>query len=572
MLAIYTRLSREDDNSTSIANQIREGKAFAKKNKHQYTVYNEGEGVSGTLELNERPKLFELITDVKNGDISSIWIRNQNRLDRNTATFYLFVSAVKKANAQVYFGDGDALDFNEPTTLLQTSIISSLNQYQAQLQSKQTKKALRDSVSEGKAWGVIPYGYSTDKNKLIIINQTEAETIKEIFHLSLGGWGVRRIATHLTDKGTPTKYHSYKGEIKIVNKYDKSITKRDKKKIVWSAKTILDILKNTWYIGTRIYSGIEYPTPVIIDKLLFDKVQKNLVKNINNSGKKVEYRYLLKGLLKCGKCGRNYYGRTRTSKKDNFYMCSSKRYKSQNCGNSSINIPYLETFIIKHLFNTRNLLNHLQELSKKDNSINELAKERKQIETNIITEGKTLERLATLLINEDLSNDTLFINKYKASKENISKLNSRLQTIDNSINERTSNTAINTYSTDIETVDLNNFTQLKEAIHNIVENINITSTINNNKVQYHFRIKYKNFTDYSIYSTIKPYDRWAHVSQAITDEPINRLIRNIRTVDSFLIDRTETKPISEDSLKPKLNAKYYLTNILIDKAEVIHFN
>lgn len=572
MLAIYIRLSREDDNSSSISNQIREGQAFAKNKNLQYTVYNEGEGASGTLELNKRPKLFELITDVKNGDISSIWMRNQNRLDRNTATFYLFISAVKKANINVYFGDGDAIDFNEPTTLLQTTIISSLNQYQAQLQSKQTKKALRDSANEGKAWGVIPYGYSTDKNKYITINQIQAETVKEIFNLSLKGWGVGRIATHLTDNGIPTKYNGYKGEIKIVNKYDKSVTKRDKKKIVWSPKTIHDILKNKWYIGTRSYSGIEYPTPQIIELSTFNKVKDNLIKNRNNSGKKVEYRYLLKGLLKCGKCGRNYYGRTRTSKKDNFYMCSSKRSKSQNCGNSSINIPYLETFIIKHLFNTRNLLNHLRELSKKDNSINELATERKQIETNLIKEGKTLERLATLLINEDLSNDTLFINKYKVSKENISKLNSRLQTIDNSIKERTSNTAINTYSTDIETVDLNNFTQLKEAIHNIIENIYITSTINNNKVQYHFRIKYKNFTDYSIYSTVKPYDRWAHVSQAITDEPINRLIRNIRTVDSFLIDRTEIKPISEESLKPKLNAKYYLTNILINKAELIHFN
>lgn len=572
MLAIYTRLSREDSSSTSISNQLREGKEFAKNNNYQYTVFNEGEGSSGTLELDNRPKLFELISEVKSGNISCIWMRNQNRLDRNTATFYLFVSAVKKENIKVYFGDGDALDFNEPTTLLQTSIISSLNQYQAQLQSKQTKKALRDNAKEGKAWGVIPYGYTTNENKYIEINEIEASTIKKIFNLSLSGWGVKRISTYLTENNIPTKYNSYGGTNKIVNKYDNSIKIQDKSKIVWSAKTVLDILKNKWYIGVRTYQGVEYPTPQIIESSTFNKVKENLIKNRNNSGKKVEYRYLLKGLLKCGKCGRNYYGRTRTSKKDNFYMCSSKRYKSQNCGNSSINIPYLETFIIKHLFNTRNLLNHLQELSKKDNSINELATERKQIETNIITESKTLERLATLLINEDLSNDTLFINKYKVSKENISKLNSRLQTIDNSIKERTSNTTINTYSTDIETVDLTNFTQLKEAIHNIIENINITSTINNNKVQYHFRIKYKNFTDYSIYSTIKPYDRWAHISQAITDEPINRLIRNIRTVDSFLIDRTETKPISEDSLKPKLNARYYLTNILIDKDEVIHFN
>ena len=65
MLAIYTRLSREDDQSASIDNQIREGKAFAKKHDYQLTIYNEGEGVSGTLELNDRPELLNLINDVK---------------------------------------------------------------------------------------------------------------------------------------------------------------------------------------------------------------------------------------------------------------------------------------------------------------------------------------------------------------------------------------------------------------------------------------------------------------------------------------------------------------------------
>ena len=46
MLAIYTRLSKEDSKSTSIENQIQEGKMFAQsKNFLNYEIYNEGEGV-----------------------------------------------------------------------------------------------------------------------------------------------------------------------------------------------------------------------------------------------------------------------------------------------------------------------------------------------------------------------------------------------------------------------------------------------------------------------------------------------------------------------------------------------
>jgi site-specific DNA recombinase len=509
ILAIYTRLSREDDKSTSIDNQIREGKAFAKKQNYQFTIYNEGEGVSGTLELSDRPELLNLINDIKNEKISNVWMRNQNRLDRNTGTFYLFVSAVKKADVNVYFGDGDALDFNDPTTLLQTSIISSLNQYQAQLQSVQTKKALRDNVNEGKAWGVLPYGYTTNTNKHITINDVEAQTVKEIFDLSLEGWGVKRISTHLTEKGIPTRYNGYEGEMKNVNKYDKSVKKKNYNNIVWSAKTVLDILKNKWYIGTRTYSGVEYPTPTIIDKLLFSRVGKNLVKNRKNSGKKVEYRYLLKGLLRCGKCDRNYYGRTRASKNDNFYMCSSKRYPALNCGNKSISIPFLETFIIKHLFQSKDLLKRLQSLEKNDNSLNVLSKELDQVKTNLENEVKTADRIAKRLLNEELSNDQLFINKYSQSKTQIKSYKERIEAIEQRIKERTNNDRIKAYKDEVETVDLTNFTQLKKAINNIIEIIELSSfkTMYNSDY-YQIEIKYRGFNEISIFTTEQPYELW----------------------------------------------------------------
>ncbi len=54
---------------------------------------------------------------------------------------------------------------------------------------------------------------------------------------------------------------------------------------------------------------------------------------------------MLKGLLRCGRCGRNYYGRTRISKKDNYYTCSSKRILNHNCGNRSLNIDILDEII-----------------------------------------------------------------------------------------------------------------------------------------------------------------------------------------------------------------------------------
>ena len=94
-----------------------------------------------------------------------------------------------------------------------------------------------------------------------------------------------------------------------------------------------------------MFSGVEYPCPAIFDKHYFQKVNENLKNNSNNTGVNTEHKYLLKGLLRCGRCGRNYYGKTREGKKDNFYMCSSKRKNETNCGNRSLNIDILDEII-----------------------------------------------------------------------------------------------------------------------------------------------------------------------------------------------------------------------------------
>ena len=79
------------------------------------------------------------------------------------------------------------------------TITSALNQYQKDLQSVQTKRTLKDNAREGKVWSVVAYGYKSD-NGYLAIDETEAEIVKEIYALSLNGWGTRTIANRLNEK------------------------------------------------------------------------------------------------------------------------------------------------------------------------------------------------------------------------------------------------------------------------------------------------------------------------------------------------------------------------------------
>lgn len=334
MFAIYTRLSREDEDSTSIKNQIREGREFAQSNDFVDTIlYNEGEGVSGTWEIDKRPELSRLLEDIKNKKVSCVWFRNQNRLGRNMDTYIIFLNICVKMDVRIYF-DNKEFDYTDPTQDLIGNVLSALNSYTTKLQSKQTKKALRDNVKQGRAHSVIAYGYGTDENGFLVVDATESEIIKRVFREHSSGIGCRTISERLTNEGVPTRRTKLSGKI-----------------YKWHDKTVRELLRNTIYYGKRKWGDEYFDVPAIITKDIFDKSQKAFVKNNNNKGKRVTHKYLLNDTLKCGVCGNRMTGRRRLNLSDNAYRCTAKRYKGvDKCHNRSINIDAMEDFVWNRFF------------------------------------------------------------------------------------------------------------------------------------------------------------------------------------------------------------------------------
>lgn len=355
MLAIYTRLSREDEASNSINNQLREGEAFAKDNGFkQFKIYNEGEGISGSAKLVDRPELLRLYDDIKKKEVTAVWSRSQERIARNQETWFTFTTQCRDKNCKLFFANNEYDLFNPNDNFMYT-ILSATNSFTNEVQSYKTKKALKDNAKEGKSRGIYPYGYKSN-NGYFAINETEAKVVESIYNWSLSGIGIDKIAKNLNEQKVPTR--------------------RNKE---WAGKTIQGIIKNPIYKGeihhlkSRKDENLQNreievfnTAPIIIDSILWQKVNDNLENNRNNSGKKVDHKYLLKGLLKCGKCGRNYYGRRRVDKSDNYYGCSSFRRSELKCGNRGINIDVLEHFVWQRFFADKRILELTKDFLKKD--------------------------------------------------------------------------------------------------------------------------------------------------------------------------------------------------------------
>ena len=294
-----------------------------------------------------------------------------------------------------------------------------MNDFYAKDISKKIKSSLKAKMKEGKyVGGRAPFGYAKDpdnKNQLVI-NEEQAIIVKRIFDMSLNGLSYYKIADILTKEKikTPASYYNFEW----CGNYNPNLNK-------WNSKTIYDILTNRIYTGDLVqnkrnkvnykvkkvvknnpkdYIIVENTHETIIEKNIFNEVQRKLPKNVGRNEKKEQN--LLDGLLYCGDCGHRISVQARRKKDNKHYtMCNYYRtyMKEHLCTTHSNNYDKLEQLI----------LNNLKELCLKyldKNKVKEFVIENyKNINTN--NNEKEIEILSKEIngINDNL--DNIYIDK-----------------------------------------------------------------------------------------------------------------------------------------------------------------
>lgn len=142
---------------------------------------------------------------------------------------------------------------------------------------------------------------SYKKNKHLYIKESEARYVKRAFELYRDGKDTQYIADMFNANGVPLK--------------------SGRTDIVWVKGTISQILNNTAYYGKGKRTAIVkkatldspaekkvsyFDTPSIISKELFDECRKIAKANRSRQDKSKSIVCILRGLLKCGRCGRFY--------------------------------------------------------------------------------------------------------------------------------------------------------------------------------------------------------------------------------------------------------------------------
>ena len=493
MLAIYCRISgkKEAGTDVSIDVQAAQGKALADRLGLKHEVYKD-EAVSGTLEIENRPAFANMIKDLEKKQISHLYCYDNSRLERNTEERFKILAILKLYDIE-YYTESGKFDYSNPETNFFGNIESLFNSYFVATTKKKVKEALDKKVQRGEyRGGIYPYGYKVE-NKFLVINEKEADVVRKIFELSLSGMGQKSISIWLNENNVPTRYASIgKGTMTRKDKHTGIVTTTAKKDVKWADNTVRGILTNPIYKGKKKHRNSYVEAPALFSSDYWQSVQDNLKNNRNNSGKKVKHKYLLKGLLRCGRCGKNYHGRSKPKQHETVYVCTSRRYKGQSCGNRGINIPKLENFIWDRLFVHSEVVKLIEREYENTSNQNKLAALLVEVEKNnnlLLGLQNQKEKAIDLVLRGVVSEADL--------QSTLAKIHTKVDKVQETVTVqqkqiiqlKQSEKLIRSYFTKFEeyTHELS-FSEKQRIIREIVKYIVVDSTENNYRLEIHFNI------------------------------------------------------------------------------------
>jgi len=324
---IYARVSTKEQaaqNKGSIKDQIERCKKAI--DEHGWQLIDIYKDIQKGHEIQTRKELLRLLKDAKDKKFDLVIFRDADRLSRDRADATILREQLKDHLIQTYSIDQpkEPILPEEYDPDLDDSgvILESFADIKADLDIKSLRRKIRQGAKNRALRGEphnVPYGYNKRYTQHhptvkfdILINKKQTETVKRIYNLyGNKDYSLRKIAKELNSEGIPSPTG-----------------------IIWPTATIKKILTNPFYIGdvrhnhrpvkrkTRVVSKqkdwimvkSEY-IPHIIDKKLFNSVQKRLKQRYIFRGRAIASKGLLVGLTKCGYCNKNLYYKTNRRKK-----------------------------------------------------------------------------------------------------------------------------------------------------------------------------------------------------------------------------------------------------------------
>ncbi len=508
----YARTSTLDqasEDKVSIPDQLKWAKSYAEERGWEYVGEYIEPGIKGYSELEDREGVVNLFKDASDGKFDIVLVYHSSRIAREGDLILKFHRILADYKVQVYCRNVPIDTVNKDDYYwggnyiqqIMTALAGVQDQQENVARSERVRSGFRGLAEKGKLV-FAPYGYrkkySVDPNGkrtwIWEIVTKESLVVEEMFD-SYGN-----------------KEMTIRGIMSLLNDVKKIPSPSG---VTWNTGTIKNILSNPAYIGMvrwgrklgsrykqgRSKTGKQKRTilapdkwilvkgnqPQIINKELFDKVQKRLKERGLIHGRVIASPGLLTGLVKCGICGKNAYHKAKRVKLKGKekgesirydYICQTYISKGKNaCRRHIIGATKLHELVlndINEVITKASKRNKLFYTGSKSNENHD------KEEINICTKGiKNLEtefsRLLTAYTKKVISLEKLEEEQKRINAEVIlfqTKLNELDKIKENNDTQKNAKERLKNIAKDFkEAFKKGSFNSQKELIHSLLESV-----------------------------------------------------------------------------------------------------
>ena len=345
--AIYTRKSTDhglDQRFNSLDAQRSLAESFIQCQQHEGWIclpqhYDDG-GFSG--KNTERPAYQQLMADIRAKKIDCVVVYKFDRFSRSVRDFLDMMVLFEREG--VSFASVTE-QFNTATAIgrLLLHMMLGLAQFEREQVADRTRDKIAATRRRGKWTGGQPLlGYDV-VDKSLVVNEVEAERVRQIFawYLELGS--LLPVVQELGRRGWTTKLWKTKNQRVLGGA---PITKTQ----------LHQMLRNVTYIGKIAYKDEvhEGEHVGIVDDAVFEQVQQLLYANQHHasSEKRNKHGALLRGLLHCAtcNCGMSHTFTTKGQRRYRYYLCQNAAQNGRSaCPAPSLPAAEIESFVIEEI-------------------------------------------------------------------------------------------------------------------------------------------------------------------------------------------------------------------------------
>ena len=438
-VTFYARVSSEkDEQLNSLDNQISYYTNLIGENKNwEYVPGYIDEGLSG-MSTAKRENFHHMIDDAKSGRFDLVITKEITRFARNTLDSIKYTRELLSCGVGVFF-QNDNINTLDEDSELRLTIMSGIAQDELRKLSSRIKFGHQQAIKNNVVLGNSRiFGYDK-KDKRLVINEGEAEMVRELFELyATDEYSMKQLEDLFWQKGYRNRNgnkiaHSTMSNT-ISNPKYKGYYVGNKVKIVDMFTKKQHFLPPEEWVMFKDESG--EIVPAIVSEELWERANAVLARrsrDVKNRQNKCNHQNLLTGKLYCTHCGAAYYRRDSRDKNGSVnskWVCSGK---IKNGADSCPSFPIYEDELKPILFDVfretapvaENLIESYIEMYRTLDSDAELVRKTEEIKKQLGLEEKKKSKLLEYNVNGDIT-DKDYIKMNNECKNKIEELEAEL--------------------------------------------------------------------------------------------------------------------------------------------------